>query len=245
MKIKQILALCALSWIPVTATAQTAQAPTYQKGNQVTTADGIFVIDKSGNPFGTSGNPLNIFDSNTATVAAAITAPLNAQITHGVLVGAVEGATAAGTSSAYPLTIQGSASGVAVPISGTPTVAASTNGAVSLVQGAASVAISATTSGTVQLVALSSGKAIYVTHVHVIAAASAGFALVYGTGTNCGTGTTYLDGASGNTMAFTANSGYSAGVGLGPVYVVPSGNALCAVFSTTANYAGSLTYSQF
>ncbi|KUR79448.1 hypothetical protein [Novosphingobium sp. FSW06-99] len=245
MKLTRILALYALSWIPLTAVAQTAQAPTYQKGNQVTTADGIFVVDKNGNPFGTSGNPLNTFDSNTATVAAAINAPLNAQVTHAVLVGAVEGATAVGTSSAYPLTIQGNASGVAVPISGAPTVATGTNGAVSLIQGASTVAISATTSGTVQLVALASGKSIYVTHVHVITATSAGFALVYGTGTNCGSGTTYLDGANGNTMAFTANSGYSAGVGLGPVYVVPSGNALCAVFSTAANYAGSLTYSQF
>ncbi|KUR80742.1 hypothetical protein [Novosphingobium sp. FSW06-99] len=379
MKLIRCLAalLALVCWTPLLA--QTAQAPTYQKGNQVTTADGIFVVDKNGNPFGTSSNPLNVTGTNVVTslptlpagsnviggvtisgtpsvaqsgtwstgrtwslssstdtvtasisgtpsvaqsgtwnfnctsgcsgggggtavqgsgsssnpwywlpasgantalesggnlaaavsqltsansaltsanatlssqlaavqtVAGSVTAPINAQTTHQVLIGAVEGATAAGTASPYPLTIQGSASGVAVPI-GPTTVAANTSGSVNIVQGSASVAISATTSGTVQLVALASGKSIYVTHIHVIAGSSAGFALIYGTGTNCGTGTAYLDGASGNTMAFTANSGYSAGVGLGPVYVVPSGNALCAVFSTAANYAGSLTYSQF
>lgn len=126
MRMKQILMLCALGWVPIAASAQTAQAPTYQKGNQITAADGIFVIDKSGNPFGTNINPLNTFDANTATIAGAITAPLNAQTTHGVLVGAVEGATAAGTSSAYPLTIQGNASGVAVPVSGTITASLGT-----------------------------------------------------------------------------------------------------------------------
>lgn len=232
---------CAL---PGAVRAQTA-APTYIQGNQIKTADGIFVVDKSGNPLGTNVNPLNIYDLNTATIAGAITAPLNAQITHGVDVGGIEGVTTAGSAGTYPVTVQGNASGVPMPIAGATTVATNSNGAVSLVQGASTVAISATASGTVQLVALASGKSIYVTHIHVIAAASAGFALVYGTGTNCGTGMTYLDGAGGNTMAFSANSGLAAGIGLGPVYVIPAGNALCAVFSSAANYAGSLTYSQF
>jgi len=240
--------ISALSALPIClaapALAQTA-APTYIEGNQVKTADGIFVIDKSGNPLGTNVNPLNIYDTNTATIAGAITAPLNAQTTHGVNVGGVEGTTAAGTPGAYPVTVQPQAGGFAVIASGAVTTAANSSGAVNIVQGASTVPITATAAGTVQLVALASGKSIYVTHMHVIAATAASFSLVYGTGTACGTGTTYLDGASGNTMAFTANSGLSAGVGLGPVYVVPAGNALCAVFSTAANYAGSLTYSQF
>ena len=238
-----VLAAFAIA-LPGVVRAQTA-APTYIQGNQVKIADGIFVVDKSGNPLGTTVNPISISDLNTAAIAGAITAPLNAQITHGVNVGGIEGITTAGMAGAYPVTVQGNASGVPLPIAGATTIATNSNGAVSLVQGASSVAISASTSGTVQLVAQAAGKSIYVTHIHVISATAAGFALVYGTGTNCGTGTTYLDGASGNTMAFSANSGLSAGIGLGPVYSVPAGNALCAVYSTAANYAGSLTYSQF
>jgi len=241
MRLKQILTLCALGWIPFAASAQTAQAPTYQKGNQITAADGIFVIDKSGNPFGTSINPLNTFDSNTATVAAAINAPLNAQITHGVLVGAVEGATAAGTSSAYPLTIQGNAGGVAVPVSGATTVAGNSSGAISIVQADSSVPINVATATTTQLVALAAGKSIYITGWDVLVAAADSVTLEYGTGTNCGTGTTALTGA----YNFAANGGLVAGGNLGIVFKVPAGNALCIVTGAAAQASGRLTYAQY
>jgi hypothetical protein len=53
-------ALCALTFcMAAPAVGQTA-APTYLKGGQVTTANGILVIDKSGNPLGTSTNPLDV-----------------------------------------------------------------------------------------------------------------------------------------------------------------------------------------
>jgi hypothetical protein len=103
---------CAL---PGALYAQTA-SPTYLGGNQVKTASGVFVVDKSGNPLGTSVNPLATHDANTATIAGSITAPLNAQTTHGVNIGGVEGVTAAGTSGTYPVTVQGSSAGVPIPV---------------------------------------------------------------------------------------------------------------------------------
>ena len=113
-----MLALSALAFcLAMPARAQMV-APNYIQGNQIKPAAGIFVIDTSGNPLGTPGNPLGIYDANTAALAGAITAPLNAQTTHGVDVGGIEGITAAGTAGSYPVTVQGNAGGVAIPVSG-------------------------------------------------------------------------------------------------------------------------------
>ena len=113
-----MLALSALAFCLSTPVCAQMAAPNYIEGNQVKAATGIFVIDTSGNPLGTPVNPLGIYDANTATLAGAITAPLNAQTTHGVNIGAVEGVTPAGTPGSYPVTVQGNASGVPIPMSG-------------------------------------------------------------------------------------------------------------------------------
>ena len=167
---------------------------------------------------------------------------------------------AVGTSATTALTVQGSASGVSLPVQDAATgatgsavpakalyVGANSGGNLTgIVQGNQTVGVSATSATTTTLVSLVTGKAIYVTHAHIVASAAANFQLVYGTGTACGTGTVYLDGASGNPMAFAANGGFSAGSGLGPVYVIPAGNALCLITATGGvNYAGSITYTQF
>ena len=228
---------CAL---PGAASAQTA-APTYIEGNQIRTADGIFVIDKSGIPFGSSTNPINTHDINTAAIASAITAPLNAQITHGVNVGGIEGLTTAGASGAYPVTVQGNASGVPVPISGAPTVAANGGGPATIVQSDSSVAINVGGATTTQLVALVSGKSIYVTSWDIVVAAADNVTFEYGTGTNCASGTTALTGP----YNFGANGGLSKGSGIGVLFKVPAGNALCVVTSTTTQASGSVSYAQF
>jgi hypothetical protein len=112
---------------------------------------------------------------------------------------------------------------------------------VGMVQADKSVAISISTATTTQLVALSGSTKIYVTAWDVIAAGTGNIQLEYGTGTNCGTGTTALTG----NYNLTAQQGIAKGNGLGPVLVVPAGNALCALTSAAVGMYGSVSYTQF
>lgn len=109
------------------------------------------------------------------------------------------------------------------------------------VQASNSVAISISTATTTQLIALSSGKNIFVSSWNVISGGTGNFTLVYGTGTNCGTGTTSLTGA----YPLIAQAGISVGSGLGITLVVPRGNALCATTSAAVQMSGSVSYVQF
>ena len=110
-----------------------------------------------------------------------------------------------------------------------------------LIQSTASQPINISTATTTQLVSLIAGKAIYVTGLDVIAAGTGNITFEYGTGTNCGTGTTTLTGA----YNLTAQTGLSHGTGLGPILIVPAGNALCAVTSAAVQMSGSFSYAQF
>jgi len=118
-----------------------------------------------------------------------------------------------------------------------------TNGAncVPAVQASSSIPISLAAATTTQLIALSGTTNIFVTSWDVIAAGTGTFTLVYGTGTNCGTGTTALTGA----YPLIAQAGISKGDGTGIVLIVPRGNALCASVSTSVQMSGSLSYAQF
>jgi hypothetical protein len=104
-----------------------------------------------------------------------------------------------------------------------------------------SIAINVTTSGitTTQLIANSGVTSIYVTSFNVVGGGSGAVTFEYGTGTNCGVGTTALTGA----YPLIADAGVSVGSGTGTVLRIPSGNALCIV--TTAATAGSLSYLQY
>jgi hypothetical protein len=75
----------------------------------------------------------------------------------------------------------------------------------------------------------------------VMAGGTGNITLEYGTGSNCGTGTTALTGA----YPLTAQQGIAKGNGLGPVLIAPSGNALCALTSAAIQMSGSLAYTQF
>src|SRR5665213_1541270 len=96
---------------------------------------------------------------------------------------------------------------------------------VSVVGATASVPISVSTATTTQLVALAAGKAITVSAWDIIAAAADTVTLEYGTGSNCGSGTTALTGA----YPLAANGGLAKGSGVAPILFVPAGNALCIV----------------
>lgn len=104
-----------------------------------------------------------------------------------------------------------------------------------------SVPVAITTATTTQLVALSATKKIYVTSFDLVSTAANTFQFVYGTGTNCGTGTTSLTGAYGMST-FTV---ITKGNGFSSILFVPIGNALCAVTTTTGAINGSVAYAQF
>lgn len=92
-----------------------------------------------------------------------------------------------------------------------------------------------------QIVALSSTTKIYVSAYSIVASVAENVKFQYGTGTNCGTGTTDLTAL----MAFAANGGIAAGSGMAPLFVVPAGNALCVTASTTGPTAVNVSYAQF
>lgn len=188
-------------------------------------------------------------DVNSATISSTLTtiaaSPGNAQTTHGVNIGGIEGITAAGSAGSYPVTVQGNASGVPVPVivgnAVTVYPAMNSTGTVSQVQSDSSAAINVSTAATTTLVALAAGKSIYVTAWDIVVAAADNVTLEYGTGSNCGTGTTALTGP----YNMAANGGLAKGSGLGVIFKVPAGNALCIVTSAAVQASGSVSYAQF
>lgn len=104
-----------------------------------------------------------------------------------------------------------------------------------------SKAIAVSSATTAELIAASTGKTIYISNWNVVSSAAGTFKFVYGTGTNCGTGTTDLTGA----YTFGTSTVVSVGNGLGVVIAVPPSNALCITSTSTVNAQGSISYSQF
>lgn len=133
------------------------------------------------------------------------------------------------------------ATGATVPTGAVLAGAQSGANMVALIQASASAAINVSTATTTQLVALSGSTKIYVTSYDVIAGGTGNITFVYGTGSSCGTGTTSLTGA----YNLTAQAGIAKGGGLGPVLVVPAGNALCVTTSAAVQMSGSIAYTQF
>lgn len=133
------------------------------------------------------------------------------------------------------------ATGAAVPSGAVLAGAQSGANMVALIQASASVKIDVSTATTAQLVALSGSTKIYVTSWDVVSGGNGNVKLVYGTGTNCATGKTDLTG----NYPLTAQAGLAKGSGLGPVLIVPAGNALCVMTSAAVQMSGSLSYTQF
>jgi hypothetical protein len=198
------------------------------------TYDGMLVsggnlVGASGSAWGSAPTGLNVFGVNADVLSSALPT--------GAATAANQEVTAAGTSATSAQAVQGVTGGVPLP-----TNDANTGGSLtSIVQAGASIPINISTATTTQLVALSAGKAIYVNAWDVIAGGTGNITLEYGTGSNCGTGTTPLTGA----YPLTAQQGIAKGNGLGPVLIVPAGNALCALTSTAIQMSGSLAYTQF
>ncbi|MCK9361859.1 hypothetical protein M0Q28_06595, partial [Patescibacteria group bacterium] len=103
-----------------------------------------------------------------------------------------------------------------------------------------SAVINVTAGATTQLVALSGSTVIRVCSYNVTASLAGTFTFVYGTGANCGTGTTALTGA----MAIaTAGSNGMSGM-IGSLFRGAAANALCLT-AATGNMTGFVTYAQY
>jgi hypothetical protein len=203
-------------------------APTSATYNGMLVSGGN-MVGASGSAWGTAPTGLNVLGVNADVLSSALPT--------GAATAANQEVTAAGTSATSAQAVQGVTGGVPMP-----TNSANTGGSLtSIIQAGASVPINISSPTTTQLVAAATGKVIYVTAWDVIAAGSGSITLEYGTGSNCGTGTTALTGA----YNLTAQFGIAKGNGLGPVLVVPAGNALCALTSAAAQMSGSVSYTQF
>jgi fibronectin-binding autotransporter adhesin len=187
------------------------------------------MVGAAGSAWGSAPTGLNVLGVNANVLSSALPS--------GAATAANQEVTAAGTTATSAQAVQGVTGGVPMPAN-----AANTGGSLTtIVQAGASVPISVSTATTTQLVAAVTGKAIYVTAWDVIAAGTGSIMLEYGTGANCGTGTTALTGA----YSLTAQVGIAKGNGLGPVLVAPAGNALCTSTSAAVQMSGSVSYTQF
>jgi hypothetical protein len=100
------------------------------------------------------------------------------------------------------------------------------------------LALPATT--TTQIIALSGSKVTYVTVAKVLAGGTVNVTFKYGTGANCVTGTTTLEGP----YPLTAQAGWVEGNGAGPVMIVPSGQALCVTTDASVTGGVKLVFQQ-
>jgi len=94
--------------------------------------------------------------------------------------------------------------------------------------------INDSSSGETQIIAASGSNYIYVTHYHLFSSGTTTAQWDVGTGGTCGSSTATIDGP----MSFIAQTGISAGSGLGAVLVIPAGDALCLNLGTGSIQVG-------
>lgn len=109
------------------------------------------------------------------------------------------------------------------------------------IQASGSKKVSISTATTTEVIALVTGKPIYITSFGIHSAGTTTTKFVYGTGTNCGTGTTDLT----DVFDLTASDGMVLGNGTGMVLYVPPGNAFCVTNTAAVHVGGSVSYAQF
>jgi hypothetical protein len=98
--------------------------------------------------------------------------------------------------------------------------------------------ISTATAGDLELVGATASQVIYVCGYKVVAGGTVSVRLIYGTGSNCATGQTGLEGA----IPLVANSGFLE-PNTGAVQTkTPAGQALCIETSASVQVSGRLLY---
>jgi ABC-type Fe3+-hydroxamate transport system substrate-binding protein len=108
-------------------------------------------------------------------------------------------------------------------------------------QATASVALdNSGASGYIQVVPALAGQRIYVVNWSAIASGTTNFQFVYGTGSNCGTGTVELTGQ----YALVAQAGLAVG-STGAQLITPVSQALCINVVSAVQVSGHIAYTQF
>ncbi len=220
--------------VTLAAGANTIGALTANQSVNTAQVNGVTVLTGTG-ATGTGAQRVTVA-TDSATVAGSASIPAGTNLMGKVGLDQTTPGTTNGVQDAST-----SATGSAVPAKASFMGANSAGNLTGLIQADSSASVSISTATTTQIVALSSTKKIYVTAYSLIAGGTGNVTFEYGTGSNCGTGTTVLTGA----LPLVANSGIATGSGLGPVLVVPASNALCILTSAGVQISGSVAYTQF
>lgn len=110
-----------------------------------------------------------------------------------------------------------------------------------IVSSAQTYGVNMAAAATLEIVPASPNKTTYATAMLIWPGGTGNVTFEYGTGTNCGTGTTAIGGA----INLTAQAAFAPGDGTGPVIVVPAGKALCILLSANIQISGWITAAQF
>lgn len=100
--------------------------------------------------------------------------------------------------------------------------------------------IDLTSSGNTEIIAASGSTSIHVCRLVLSGSAAVDFKLTYGTGTNCGTGTTAFPGPGAGLLRNVIT--IAVDLDDGTPLIVPAGKALCANLSTNANFGGWVVF---
>jgi hypothetical protein len=247
---KYFLGLIAAVSFATVASAQTTPAPNYLSPlNRLTPTVGVTCINPTTkNPESCAGAGGSI-DAGTQGTGSSYNPPAGGSGMLGYLSGIYERSvstdpvtvTCATCATTSNVTETHGTTGATVPAKAELSGAQSGANIVGIIQASVSVPINISTATTLQVVPLSGTTKIYVTYAHIESAGTTTSKFVYGTGTNCGTGTTDLHPA----FSWTAGNGYSGGAGLGPILIVPAGQALCITNSAAVQLSGWIAYTQF
>lgn len=152
------------------------------------------------------------------------------------------GITNAGGTPINPATSLGEGStGAAVPPGARYTGAISSGNLTGIIQADHTAHKKITTAAATEIIAANGSTSTYITYAKIRSGGAANVNLVYGTGTNCGTGQTDLTDAE----PLTASDGWIGGSGLGPILIVPASQAVCLKEDATATVTAVLAYTQF
>lgn len=94
-------------------------------------------------------------------------------------------------------------------------------------------------SGSLEIVSLTASQVIRICHVSLSSSAATNITLQYGTGSNCGTGTTAISGAYNNVVTLAINFMPEAAPR------TAASNAFCVVSSATATIGGMVVYAKY
>ncbi len=87
-----------------------------------------------------------------------------------------------------------------------------------------------------------STKKVHICSIMLVSATAQSVSLSEGTGSTCASGTAYLIGGSGGTLALAANGGFSLGAGAPFLNSQTAGDHLCLLQSSSGNVSGIITY---